>query len=656
MTNSTTGLTVFGALALLVAPVAHAQTDGDALKTKHGTPLKVIVRAPAATYERPDPASPSRPANQFDFFYVLPTANGGQEKVQNGFYRVASAPRYVAQVGWVQQDAVVEWPHAQVLGLRPKAGRDAVLFFADPGAVEGWYRGSGVKPISREPAQLQGAQLFPLLDVGQFEHKGDKVEVYKVAYLHRQAGPTSAASAAASVTAPSGGPNEKSAGPVTRAELERDFVLQVCFVLDTTASMQPFIDAAKKVIAAVADDLARDPSLRGRVEFALVCYRDQLATEEANRRMEYVAKVVCDFKAGADHAEFQRRLAPVREADVGSEDTPEDVLAGLKKAVQEAGWKRTAYKHLVLIGDASAQVDANSHKNVERLTIPGLLALAQPTGPDVWAKIQLHGLRILGADPDDHRRCKEHFEQLTAGREFAGLHFEYAGPQDAPKFVEQVTARLRQMAGYAQKVAGGKAQELVQEAKQAAPGSEQRRLLGPILEMLQATDERAGGGTSPTFAEGYAAVLDREGNRALEAHVLVTHGRLALFASALDFAVNALEGAGDPGNRDVQKVVGSLQILATQVNLGESVTPDLPLAKLLSMVLGFPVRNPIFAKTPAQLAAMSGADYQKWVQQIRASETVVKSHLENGSIWFHLGPKAGRPQDRHSFLKVSDLP
>ena len=56
---------------------------------------------------------------------------------------------------------------------------------------------------------------------------------------------------------------------------------------------------------------------------------------------------------------------------------------------------------------------------------------------------------------------------------------------------------------------------------------------------------------------------------------------------------------------DVSKVVGSLQILATNVNLGESVSPDMPLSKLLGMVLGFPVRNQVFALTPAKLAAMT---------------------------------------------------
>ena len=106
----------------------------------------------------------------------------------------------------------------------------------------------------------------------------------------------------------------------------------------------------------------------------------------------------------------------------------------------------------------------------------------------------------------------------------------------------------------------------------------------------------------------------------------------------------------------MQKVVSSLQILATNINLGESVNPDMPLSKLLGMVLGFPVRNQMFAMTPAKLAAMTSRDYKAWVDQVRASETIVKSHLDNAQVWFFLGQKAGRPQDRHAFIKLSDLP
>ena len=60
----------------------------------------------------------------------------------------------------------------------------------------------------------------------------------------------------------------------------------------------------------------------------------------------------------------------------------------------------------------------------------------------------------------------------------------------------------------------------------------------------------------------------------------------------------------------------------------------MPLDKLLSLALGFPVKNGVFALTPAKLAAMTAKDYQAWVTQVRAAESIVKTHLGNTAVWF----------------------
>src|SRR5207237_1020244 len=113
----------------------------------------------------------------------------------------------------------------------------------------------------------------------------------------------------------------------------------------------------------------------------------------------------------------------------------------------------TAHKHIVLIGDASFHESTDTYKNVERLSVPAVLAMAQPTGANaVWQKVQIHALRIVSPYTADHRRHREQFEQLAAGRDFPGLYFEYAGEKDAPKFIEQLSAKLRKLAEMTGKV------------------------------------------------------------------------------------------------------------------------------------------------------------------------------------------------------------
>ena len=224
--------------------------------------------------------------------------------------------------------------------------------------------------------------------------------------------------------------------------------------------------------------------LKGRVHFALVGYRDQLENPEDQKQLEYVSRLYCDLPTGKDHQEFLRRLYQVKEASIGSQDSPEDALAGLKLAIDQAGWSQKAsYKHILLIGDASVHKSLNSFKNVTKSTIPGILAMAQPTGSKGSGKcIQIHGLRVLGFDPNDRISCRKDFERITKGREFRGLHYEYSGAKDASKFVSNLTARLREMAGYTKHIASGDIEELVKQAKVADPGSDQSILLGPLVE------------------------------------------------------------------------------------------------------------------------------------------------------------------------------
>ena len=86
--------------------------------------------------------------------------------------------------------------------------------------------------------------------------------------------------------------------PTSREELKSAFVLQVVFVVDTTRSLQPWIESMKLVISRISESLENDPALKGRVELAVICYRDELdpaSSEETRKQMEYVTKRVSDL-------------------------------------------------------------------------------------------------------------------------------------------------------------------------------------------------------------------------------------------------------------------------------------------------------------------------------------------------------------------------
>ncbi|MFK7819210.1 MAG: hypothetical protein AB8G99_10855, partial [Planctomycetaceae bacterium] len=111
-----------------------------------------------------------------------------------------------------------------------------------------------------------------------------------------------------------------------------------------------------------------------------------------------------------------------------------------------------------------------------------------------------------------------------------------------------------------------------------------------------------------------------------------------------------------PGQLNVNSLVPSLQLVTAGVNLKEPYNSETKFSEVLSRVLGFPVKNPIFSLTPTRLAVMTAADFNGWLDQVRASHSISNAHIENAPIWFELGKRGHRSTRLHAFIKVSDLP
>lgn len=639
------GAVVYLLIALTAGNGAGQELE-ESLTTSTGAPLKVIVRQASAIRATADEQAPGQPVDVFAWYYAMPAQQGTEQKLANGFYHVSPTGRKSDIAGWLQSQVCVEWPHAQVVGFRSPTGRQRLNFYESREALEAAYTGKGTSPdpIAREPVAVENT-LMPLLDLCTIVVDGVPVPAYRLAFLQRRIGPSSQPLFAQS----SGSDGGSVSDGVTRQSVQASFSLDLFFCLDTSNSMQNEIDGAKSVIATIVKEIGSDPALANRVRFGAVAYRDVIA----GQGIEYLTKMVCDLETGKDHPEFLRRLGEVQEANVGSEDAEEDVLSGLDLAIREGGWSQNAYKAILLVGDASAHLEQAGPKNPNRLTIEGILAAAQRTGASPLDSIPIHALRIKSAFELDHERCREHFEILSHGRDRAGIHREF-DRADNSKFVAELLATIKTMTRITTNVAQGNFNVIEEQGQRAVPGSDEAKLLAPVLELIRSTD--AGSAEGISFASGYACSIDLEGNAALEPRVMVTRGRLDLFGAALDFISKTLENAGEPGTKDVGKIVKSLQILSVQVNMAEDVDPGMPLAKLLGLVGGFPIRNAVLALTPARLAAMSQTDFAAWLDQVRGVQASINAHLDNPNIWRHLGGNGGRDQDRISFIKTTDLP
>jgi hypothetical protein len=119
--------------------------------------------------------------------------------------------------------------------------------------------------------------------------------------------------------------------------------VEVCFVLDTTGSMQSMIDAAKEKIWFIANEIVAAPS-KPVARFCLIGFRD--------RGDAYVTR---RFDLTADLDAIYRELLAFQ-ADGGG-DTPEAVNQALFEAVELTRWSNApeVLRVIFLVGDAPPQ-------------------------------------------------------------------------------------------------------------------------------------------------------------------------------------------------------------------------------------------------------------------------------------------------------------
>ncbi len=121
--------------------------------------------------------------------------------------------------------------------------------------------------------------------------------------------------------------------------------MDICFVLDVTASMNPYIAGAKQSIQTIIDDAkkslvelkAKDESLK----FSIVAYRDHPPQDSS-----FVTKV-CDFTNSDEAEKFLKELQAQ-----GGGDQPEAVLDGIHDAIYNVNWREKSEKFMFLVLDS----------------------------------------------------------------------------------------------------------------------------------------------------------------------------------------------------------------------------------------------------------------------------------------------------------------
>ena len=248
--------------------------------------------------------------------------------------------------GWVQASKTTPWKQALTLLFSDRSRREPVLFFGDreslvktcnapdlaaelkklragmgqaaaPSAPEGPI-------VAAEPADTEGSAsgfyLMPILNVDRTFEATQLLEVASIA-------PAA---------------NDKKAPQDTVGRTG------IALVMDTTISMKPYIEQSMTVVRSIFDAVEKD-KLTDRVGFGIVAFRN---STKASPGLEYLTRVVSDFRDASQRKELEQALSGVEEAKVSTHSFNEDSLAGVKVALEQLDWQPYANRVILLLTDA----------------------------------------------------------------------------------------------------------------------------------------------------------------------------------------------------------------------------------------------------------------------------------------------------------------
>ncbi len=268
--------------------------------------------------------------------------------------------------GWIKADLTTPWNQSLTLLFSNRSQRDPVIFFRDTRALQDICdapdmserlvslqlavakKKTGPEVVASEPmtssVDLDRFYLMPILEM-QEPYEGTKF--LRVASIDPGQIPGSQYHQGKGGTA---------SDPTTKKAPRTG----IAIVMDTTVSMQPYIEQSRQLIKTIYDRLQKE-KLAEHVGFAFVAFRNSTA---AVPELEYVSTVVSDFVTASNRKELESRLAKVREAKVSTHSFNEDSLAGVYNAIESLSWDEYDSRIILLVTDAGPLPSDDRYRSV----------------------------------------------------------------------------------------------------------------------------------------------------------------------------------------------------------------------------------------------------------------------------------------------------
>lgn len=530
---------------MTAAPVAGS--DRPLLMAGKHSLYQRVLSTPGARIASKPGGKPGAEVVPFTAFYVYArTETAGKQWIEVG------TDRHGSRAGWLPATECIEWNHGLTAAFRDPTGHDRVLLFEDSDSLRQLAGQSSLKTYQRlyaEAAQGQPSADSPVVAIqppGYIDIREDfylvPIHRYEDVYLGNEK---------ARMLQVSSVPLDSTPGSAARSGTgKRGYTAGLVFVVDSTLSMQPYIERTQKAVTTIFDTLGK-ADLLGQMNFGLVAYRDNVSAAPG---LDYLVRTYVDLDEGRDAEGFLSRLKSLRDASVSSRDFTEDAYAGVKQAIEGIDWSGHDARYIVLVTDAGAR-EANDPLSSTGLDAARLQQMAQQKGIAIFV---LH--LLTAATMPDQAADAEQYRQLA---NFPGIGSLYYGVPtgDVQEFGKVLDALAGQITGQVRTAATNKQAPppvLATDNAQLAELQARVAKLGYALRMRYL--QKGSDGEVPNVFDAW--LLDRDfrdpARSTLDVRVLLTRDQLSDLSDVL---TQVLEAAED-GLLSPQNFLSELQSLA----------------------------------------------------------------------------------------------
>ncbi|MBP2295258.1 vWA domain-containing protein [Azospirillum rugosum] len=648
-----------GALIASSGPALAQKRTPELIPGKKTLYQRVLTRTGAMLRSNPSlqaPPSRGQLAPMSPFYVFGRTLADGREWLELGSSQIKPE-------GWVEAEETISWNQTLTVAIPSSTEqRQRVLFFrrddelvrqlSAPNAAREMrdlldLADRGLLPdnspvLAWEPPEPPGAttQFYvqPILGVRDVTiGLRDSVRILHIASETAVAGQT--------VLRPDGPSQRDAYKPADLKNLEA-YRAGVVFVIDTTVSMQPYIDRVHETMRLVYRQLSA--SRYGQnIGFGVVAFRSDINKTPA---LGYNAQIMAPLRTAGEAQIFLRELDKVQATTVSSDSFDEDSFAGLKMAIKDINWTGYHGRFVVLITDAGSKEGKASAADAHASDIRGL---ANTSINNPIAILALHLLTDAGARANNHTHAHAQYVEVTkTDKDGVNGYFPVFGGtieafRDLPETIAGEIIRQIEKANSRQ-VAEAEPVQTAQPSGGTVTALRSRlAALGRTMQLRYLG--QASGRQAPRMLDAWMADRDIGQKRpnALEIKVLISKRQLSQIALALEEVIRK----GEETRGRSRDFFNQLRMVSALVSHGQQDPDGSKIERLIEfgglneLLDGLPYRSQLMEMTEQHWISMPPGEQRMLLDALETRIKLYRDYNNDPKRWTDLEGSDDRNND-----------